>query len=96
MNTVKIINVSPSELEQLITKIFQTQVLELKLLKVDNDETTEPHFTRKETAIFFGVSLNCINDWSKKGIITPYKVAQRTYFKKAELMHVLFNQPKRA
>jgi hypothetical protein len=96
MNTVKIINVSPSELEQLITKVFQTQFSEFKLSKVENEETTEPHLTRIGTAKFFDISLGCVNDWCNKGIITPYKVGQRTYFKRSELMHVLFNQPKRA
>lgn len=60
---------------------------------VDN---LNPHLTRKETAKFFGISLNCLNDWSNKGIVTPYKVGQRTYFKRSELLQVMFNQPKRA
>lgn len=53
-----------------------------------------PHLTRKETARFFDVSVNCINNWVNKGILKAYKVGQRTYFRKSELIEVMFNNQK--
>ena len=51
----------------------------------------KPHFERKEAAEFFGISLNCLNDWTKKGVLTAYKVERRTYYKRSECYEVLFN-----
>lgn len=53
-----------------------------------------PHLTRKETAEFFNVSVNCINNWVNNGILKAYKVGQRTYFKKSELIEVVFKNQK--
>lgn len=54
----------------------------------------KPHLTRKETAEFFNVSVNCINNWVNNGILKAYKVGQRTYFKKSELIEVVFKNQK--
>lgn len=89
-----LIQVSPKELVNLISEGVKNQLQDFannpkaKELEANN----KPHLTRKETATFFDVSLNCINDWSKKGILKPYKVGQRTYFKKSECLKVMFNQ----
>jgi hypothetical protein len=96
MTGTLITGLTPLELQQLITQGVKDQ---LNLFFKDSGYRTEqdtPHLTRKETAEFFNISLNCLNDWCRKGIVTPYKVGQRTYFKRSELVHVMFNQPKRA
>lgn len=96
MTEIKITHVTPSELVSLITEGIKKQLIEFNYSANETTENRAEHLTRKETAKFFDISLNCLNDWSRKGIVTPYKVGQRTYFKKSEIMHVLFNQPKRA
>lgn len=94
MQNATIIQVTPNELVNLITQQVKTELQrfatnpKVKELQTDN----KPHLTRKETARFFDVSLNCINDWSKKGILKPIKVGQRTYFKKSDLLELMFNQ----
>jgi hypothetical protein len=81
---------------QLLCDVLKNQeLLFTKLDRLTNDvepNDLTPHLTRKETAQFFKVSLNCINDWSKKGILQPFKVGQRTYFKRSDLLQVMFNQ----
>lgn len=54
--------------------------------------SSKPHLTRKETAKFFDVSLNCISDWGNKEILKPKKVGQRTYFKKTDILMTLFGR----
>lgn len=94
MTNSTLIQVSPKELVNLISEGVKNQLQDFannpkaKELETNN----KPHLTRKETASFFDVSLNCINDWSNKGILKPYKVGQRTYFKKSECLKVMFNQ----
>ena len=91
-----IIQVSPNELANLISKELKKELQQFatnpKVKQLDAND--KPHATRKETATFFDVSLNCINDWSKKGILKPIKVGQRTYFRKSDLLDIMFNQLK--
>lgn len=92
-----IVQVSPNELANLISNQIEQQLQRFasnpKVKELE--QSNKPHFTRKETAKFFDVSLNCINDWSKKGILKPMKVGQRTYFKKSDCIEIMFNQLKK-
>lgn len=45
--------------------------------------------TRKEVADLFSVSLVTLHDWVNSGIIKPYKVGNRTFFKRSELLSVM-------
>lgn len=96
MTGTLITGVTPSELQELITQGVKDQLKQVLTESGMRSEQETAHLTRKETAQFFNISLNCLNDWCRKGIVTPYKVGQRTYFKRSELVHVIFNQPKRA
>lgn len=89
--TIQLLNITTNDLTNLIKEGIKSELSELK--KTINPESLEnPHLTRKETATFFGVSLNCVNDWTRKGILKAYKVGQRTYYKRSELLQVMFNQ----
>jgi hypothetical protein len=90
MGTIQMIQVTPNELANLISESVKSQIQELinatnkEQLKDENDL-----LSRKETADFFKVSLVSIHSWMKDGIIKPYKVGNRTYFKKSELINVV-------
>ena len=90
MGTIQMIQVTPNELANLISESVKSQIQELinatnkEQLKDENDL-----LSRKETAEFFKVSLVSIHSWMKDGIIKPYKVGNRTYFKKSELINVV-------
>jgi phage portal protein BeeE len=89
--SIQLLNITPNDLTNLIKEGIKSEISELqKSLNADHLES--PHLTRRQTAEFFGVSLNCVNDWTRKGILKSYKVGQRTYFKRSELMQVMFNQ----
>ena len=92
--TSTFIQLKPEELVNLISQSVKKELRDFashpKVKELN--QNNKPHFTRKEAASFFDVSLNCINDWSRKGILKPYKVGQRTYFKKSECLQVMFNK----
>ena len=89
--TIQLLNITPHDLTNLIKEGIKSELLELK--NTLNPESLEsPHLTRKATADFFGISLNCVNDWTRKGILKAYKVGQRTYYKRSELLQIMFNQ----
>jgi hypothetical protein len=89
-NNIILQGITPTDLVKLITEGINNQLSEVKN-NSSSESLLNPHLTRKETAKFFDVSLNCVNDWVKKGILKPYKVGQRTYFKRSELLQVMFN-----
>ncbi|MDG1041151.1 MAG: helix-turn-helix domain-containing protein [Polaribacter sp.] len=92
MKKSTLIQLSPKELANFISCELKMELIKFTANPKINNliSTDKPHLTRKETAKFFDVSPNCINDWSKKGILKPKKVGQRTYFEKAHLLDVLF------
>ena len=94
MSNVIFIQLSKKELVTLLKSEIKN-ALEKTLTKPKVEELNgyeKPLLTRKETAKLFAVSLNFINDWSKKGILKPFKVGQRTYFKKTDLLNTLFGK----
>ncbi len=97
VSTIQVTNINPNELVELITKGIKEQLKEFSIkLNSEPTELLKPHLTRKETANYFNVSLNCLNMWVNKGIIKSYKVGQRVFFKREEILQVMFNQSKQA
>lgn len=95
MKRVSIEQTTTSELVKDILVGFRKELQELTAFVQSRPlDNGKPHLTRKETAQFFDVSLNCINDWCKNGILTPNKVGQRVYFSKEECINVMFNKSK--
>lgn len=93
MTEISISRVTPQELVQLIKEGIKEQLQEISSCIITNQSNNgRPHLTRRETAQFFDISLNCLNDWCKKGILTPFKVGQRVYFSREECIKVMFNQ----
>jgi len=97
MKQISISQVTPNELVELINEGIKAQ-LETFTARINTrvQKDDKPHLTKKETAKFFDVSVNCITDWSNKGILTPMKVGQRVYFAKEQCIKVMFNQTKTA
>jgi excisionase family DNA binding protein len=89
-NQIQFVATSPTQLANLISDQVRDQLesYAAKLQKASSPQGKEV-MTRKETAQFFGVSLVTIHDWTKSGIIHPYKVGNRVYFKRSHLMDVL-------
>lgn len=76
--------VSVDELVLLLTKQI-TERLEVKKEPVERQEQEEL-LTRKQTAHILGVCLPTIHNWIKLKILKPYKMGNRTYFKRSEVM----------
>jgi hypothetical protein len=90
MQQIQLFQVTPNELAHLISESVKTQIQELvNASKKEQPKDENDLLSRKETADFFKVSLVSIHAWMKDGIIKPYKVGNRTYFKKSELINVV-------
>jgi hypothetical protein len=81
----KLVIISRDELKELISEAVSKAFDE-----VNKDTFTDRDLmTRKETAQFLNVSLVSLNIWSKKGIIQPYAIEGRVFFKKSEIESAL-------
>jgi alpha/beta superfamily hydrolase len=89
MSQIQFIQTTPTELANLVIDAVRQELRTLNR-HVENPSTpTKELLTRKETAQFFDVSLVTIHDWCKSDILKPYKVGNRTYFKRVEVMEVV-------
>jgi hypothetical protein len=79
-------NLTPDQLAEMLKETVLNAFNELTQQPTAETSANQKEvLTRKETAQFFGVSLFCLHNWVNKGILTPYKVSGRTYFKRSEL-----------
>ena len=86
MTHVQFIQVTPQELANLI----QESVKQSFPTSPPSIESKQKEIlTRSETANLFSISLVCLHDWVKKQILKPYKVGNKTYFKRSEVLEVL-------
>ena len=91
MNTVKI-EVNGLDIIALAEKIENlTNALNGNTASKPVEPTTEKLITRIEVAKMLGVTLPTVYDWTKKGIITAYRIGNRVRYKEAEIMETLNN-----
>lgn len=91
MKKIELYNLSPEDLSKLIQSNIKPELERIIAEHIKGGLHKKEFISRKETADFFEVSLVCIHDWVKKGIIKPYKMGNRTYFKYSELIETLLN-----
>ena len=93
MENFKLIQVTPNELAHLISESVKTQIQELSIQLKETQPTKEDKdfLSRKETSQLFNVSLVTIHQWSNDKIIKPYKIGNRTFYKRSELLDTLYN-----
>lgn len=90
-DTIEYVQVSKECLAQLISESLKNHFIQLRDEMNQKEPDLKEVLTRKETSELFRVTLVTIHDWVKKGILHPYKVGNRTYFKRSELMEVMNN-----
>lgn len=90
MQSIQLVQVSPTELVSLINDELITHVENLSK-QLSKQSPEKEILTRKECAKLLSVSLVTLHDWNKKEIITPYKLGNRTFYKRSEIMETLSN-----
>lgn len=91
METIQFIQTTPTELANLIAEAVRQELRTLNRPIEQPSAPVKELMTRKEAAQFFDVSLVTIHDWCNTGILKPYKVGNRSYFKRVEVMEALRN-----
>ncbi|MEH6512058.1 MAG: helix-turn-helix domain-containing protein [Maribacter arcticus] len=75
---------TPEKLTENILDGVRAQINELK--KDFQPKEPDEFLTRKATSELLKISLVCLHDWCNKGILKPYKVGNRTYFLRNEII----------
>ena len=90
--TIQFLGTTPNALANLIDEKIKAQLNDLK----KNFQTKEPEefLTRKESAEFLKISFFTLHDWVKKSILKPYKMGNKTYFNRNEVIEALYNSNK--
>ena len=86
----QILQIESLEAQTLLGKLrtLSNDIKDVKQTLLNHTPQTE-YITRKEVAKLFNVSLVTVSDWTKKGILTAYKIANRVYFKRNEIDNAL-------
>lgn len=86
-NSILLQNVSTEQLEQLISNVVKSQLDDFK--KSFNTQNHDVLLTRAETCEFLKINSSSLWAWTNKGKVTAYGIANRRYYKKAELLECL-------
>lgn len=89
MTEFKMTNFSEEDLKNAINEAFKIHIEPVIKQFSEGQESGKDFLTRKETADFFGVSLVTLHSWVNDGLLTPYKMASKTYFKRSDLIQAL-------
>lgn len=83
-----IIITTPDELKEYLRAIVKDEFTDFLKAHTNSAPTPQPNtdlLSRKEAAKVLGVSLPTLNEWSKSGVITGYRISSRVRYKRNEI-----------
>ncbi len=92
MQTVQFISVTPEQLQSAIIEGVKTQLQDLK--NHFEPKTPTEYLQRVEVAELLKIDLSSVHNWSKKGILQPYQIGGRVYYKRKEVENAIIKLQK--
>ena len=83
METIQLLNVTPQQLQNEITKGVKAHLDEF--LKNFKPKQPNEYYTRKEVAKLFSVDISTIHNWCKSGKLNPMGLGSRIYFLRSDI-----------
>jgi hypothetical protein len=84
---MRIIQVTPKELKQIINEILDTKINEITNSK---QNTSKPEYlSRKETKELLNVSYVTLNNWRKKEILEPKYIGNKLFYNRQSIDNLL-------
>ena len=81
--TVQLIQLSTEELKSIFIEVIKTELDDVK--KHLQPKEPNRYLTRQEVANMLNIDLSSVHNWSKKGILQPYQISGRVYYKLEEV-----------
>lgn len=85
----KVLQITNVDANTFFSKIDELEDSIIKIVEKSNENNKDKLLTVKETAKFFSVSDVTVWQWTKKGLLTAYKIANRKYYKQSEVENAL-------
>ena len=86
-NSILLQNLSPDDLTQLIKEGVKSQLDDFK--KTFTTQNPDELLTREQTCKLLQIDSSTLWHWTNKGKVTAYGIANRRYYKKAEILECL-------
>lgn len=83
MKQIQLIQLSPEEFSENILSGMRAQMEDLK--RNFKPKTPEELLTRQEAADMLKVDISSIYNYTKRGILKPYGIGSRVYYKRSEI-----------
>jgi hypothetical protein len=84
---MRIIQVTPEELKQIINEILDIKIKEIANSK---QNTTNPEYlSRKETKELLNVSYVTLNNWRRKEILEPKYIGNKLFYNRQSIDNLL-------
>ena len=87
MSVIQFIQTSPEQLQAAIIEGVRKELEELK--KDFQPKEPTAYLSRQEVKQMLGITLNTLNNWTKKGILTAYGIGGRVYYKRNEVENAI-------
>ena len=87
MESIQFLGISPEQLRTAISNDVKGQLDELK--KSFQPKTPQELLTRTETAKLLKINLSSVHNWTKKGLLKPYGISGKVYYKRSEVESAL-------
>lgn len=98
MEQIKLVQLDQEKLldsiAEIINKKIEQSLSKLQKKDIEGDDQFE-FLTRKETAELLKVTYNSLHRWVQDGILKSYKIGNRTYFKREEILESLNSSQKK-
>jgi excisionase family DNA binding protein len=93
MEQIQFIQFTPNELSDLISNKIKAHLVEhfSNFTPAAKVEPEQELISRKEAAALLKVSLVTIHEWCNHDILHYYKMGNRTYFKRSEILEKLYD-----
>lgn len=86
LNQSKVVQVEGIQATALLNAVEEIISRQLSNLQKPEPVNNPEFITRLQVAELFGISLPTVHAWTNAGILTAYKIANKTRFKKAEVL----------
>lgn len=90
MNTIILSGVT---LNDLLSQIEQLLDSKIGVRHQTQENKQSEYLSRKEVAKLLKITLPTLHDWSKSGILKPYKIGTRVLYKQCEVKEALEKVP---
>lgn len=91
-NEIRIYNITPQNLETVVEKAVNLAFKKAAITDKPDATFSEGLFTVDETLKFLKCSKQALWNWRKKGILPSYRMGNRVYYKKSDILAKLVKQ----